>query len=189
MRKFPDYVISCDYDLKLHGKSESEIKELSSTAQKDETAKEIEEVGYKYLGILKYDKVKEKQMKFEFRNEYFRRTKLILKSQLNGRKKIMMLNNWAVFIMGFGGEIRRIRIRTEVSGIRINLRKCTERPESFLQRIKKSTQDVILQGCIFLEKKVEEDLLDTKKCGGRKKWPTLLRQKQHRTITSCNQNN
>ena len=46
-----------------------------------------------------------------------------------------------------------------------------------------------ITGCIFVEKKVEEDLLDTKKCGGRKKWPTLVRQKQHRNITSCNQNN
>ena len=91
-------------------------------------------------------------MKFEFRNEYFRRTKLVLKSQLNGRKKIIMLNNWTVSIMRFGGEIRRIRIRMEVSGIRINLRKCTERPERFLQRIKKSTQDVILQ-VVFLQKK------------------------------------
>ena len=44
---------------------------------------EIEEDGYKYLGILEYDRVKEQEMKDKFRSEYFRRTKLILKSKLN----------------------------------------------------------------------------------------------------------
>ena len=54
--------------------------------------REIEEDGYKYLGILKYDQVKEQEMKDKFRNEYFRRAELILKSKLKGRNKIMALN-------------------------------------------------------------------------------------------------
>ena len=54
--------------------------------------REIEEDGYKYLGILKYDRVKEQEMKDKFRNEYFRSAKLILKSKLKGRNKIMALN-------------------------------------------------------------------------------------------------
>ena len=58
-----------------------------------ETIREIED-GYKYLGILEYDRVKKQEMKDKFRNEYFRRTKLILKSKLNGRNKIMALNTW-----------------------------------------------------------------------------------------------
>ena len=56
-----------------------------------EKIKEIED-GYKYLGILEYDRVKEQEMKDKFRNEYFRRAKLILKSKLNGKNKIMALN-------------------------------------------------------------------------------------------------
>ena len=47
-----------------------------------EKIREIEEGGYKYLGVLEYDKVKEQEMKDKFRNEYFRRAKLILKSKL-----------------------------------------------------------------------------------------------------------
>ena len=52
----------------------------------------IEEDGYKYLGVLEYDRVKEQEMKDKFRNEYFRRAKLILESKLNGRNKIIALN-------------------------------------------------------------------------------------------------
>ena len=43
--------------------------------------------------------IKEQEMKVKFRNEYFRRAKLILKSKLNGRNKIMALDTWAVSIM------------------------------------------------------------------------------------------
>ena len=44
-------------------------------------------------------------MKEKFRNEYFRRAKLILKSKLNGRNKIMALNTWAVSILRYGAGI------------------------------------------------------------------------------------
>ena len=70
-----------------------------------EKIREIEEGGYKYLGILEYDRVKEQEMKDKFRNKYFRRTKLILKSTLNGRNKIMALNTSAVSILRYGARI------------------------------------------------------------------------------------
>ena len=70
-----------------------------------EKIREIEEDGYKYLGILEYDKVKEQEMKDKFRNEYFRRAKLILKSKLNGRNKIMALNSWVVSMLRYGAGI------------------------------------------------------------------------------------
>ena len=70
-----------------------------------EKMKEIEEDGYKYLGILEYDRVKEQKMKDKFRNKYFRRAKLILKSKLNGRIKITTLNTWAVSILRYGARI------------------------------------------------------------------------------------
>ena len=47
-----------------------------------EEIREIEEDGYKYLGMLEYDILKEQEMKDKFRNEYFRRVKLILKKQI-----------------------------------------------------------------------------------------------------------
>ena len=70
-----------------------------------EKIRDIEEGGYKYLGILGYDKEKEQEMKDKFRNEYFRRTKFILKSKLNGRNKIMALKTWAVSILRYGAGI------------------------------------------------------------------------------------
>ena len=57
-----------------------------------EKIREIEEDGYKHLGILEYDRIKEQEMKDKFRNEYFRREKMILKSKLNGGNKITALN-------------------------------------------------------------------------------------------------
>ena len=70
-----------------------------------ENIREIEEGGYKYLGIMEYDRVKEQEMKDKFSNEYFRRTKLLFKSKLNGRNKIMALNTWAVSILRYGAGI------------------------------------------------------------------------------------
>ena len=70
-----------------------------------EKIREIEEDGYKYLGILEYGRVKEQEMKDKFRNEYFRGAKLILNSKPNGRNKIMALNTWAVSILRYGPGI------------------------------------------------------------------------------------
>ena len=56
---------------------------------------------------MEYDIVKEQEMKDKFRNGYFSSTKLILKSKLNGRKKTMALNTWAVSILRYGAGILR----------------------------------------------------------------------------------
>ena len=49
--------------------------------------KEVTEEGYKYLGILELDKVKDQEMKQEFSAECMRRLKIIMKSKLHGRNK------------------------------------------------------------------------------------------------------
>ena len=46
--------------------------------------KNIEEGGYKYLGILEADGVKHEEMKDQIKKEYIRRVRNILKSKLNG---------------------------------------------------------------------------------------------------------
>ena len=117
-------------DLKLYGKSGNEIKGLVSTvdifiqdigmefgtkkcgviimnkgkvkATDGGKIREIEGDEYKYLGILEYEREKEQEMKDKFRNEYFRREKLILKYKLNGMNKIMALNTWAMSILRYG---------------------------------------------------------------------------------------
>ena len=57
-----------------------------------ETIKVVCVEGYKYLGILELDKMKEHEMKDIFRNEYMRRLKLVMKSKLNGGNKIKAVN-------------------------------------------------------------------------------------------------
>ena len=61
--------------------------------------KDIHESGYTYLGILEIDKIKEKEMKEKFSKSYLRRLRLILRSKLNGRNKIMTVNTWLVSVL------------------------------------------------------------------------------------------
>ena len=79
----------------------TDVMELPSS----EKIREIEKYGYEYMGILEYDRVMEQKMKDKFKNEYFRREKLILKRKLDGRNKIMALNTWALSILRYGAGI------------------------------------------------------------------------------------
>ena len=67
--------------------------------------REIEEEGYKYLGILEVDMMRKKEMKKRFVKEYKRRLKLVLKSKLNGKNKINAINSWAVSVLRYGANI------------------------------------------------------------------------------------
>ena len=44
-------------------------------------------------------------MKENFRRKYLKRPKLIMKSKLNGRNKIIAINTWAVSLMRYGAGI------------------------------------------------------------------------------------
>ena len=70
-----------------------------------ETIKEVEKDGYRYLGILELDKLKEKEMKDKLKREYLRRTRLILKSKLNGRNIIRAINTWAIPVLRYGAGL------------------------------------------------------------------------------------
>ena len=67
--------------------------------------KNIEEGGYKYLGILEADGVKHEEMKDQIKKEYIRRVRNILKSKLNGGKIISAINSRAVSIARYGAGI------------------------------------------------------------------------------------
>ena len=43
--------------------------------------KDVDENGYKYLGVLQADNLKNLEMKDKVRNEYMRRVKLLVKSE------------------------------------------------------------------------------------------------------------
>ena len=67
--------------------------------------RQIEEDGYKYLGILETDKIEESKMKVKFGKEYTRRLKLVLKSKLNGKNKIVAINTWAIAVLRYGAGL------------------------------------------------------------------------------------
>ena len=69
--------------------------------------KQMEEGGHKYVGILEGDQIMENEMKEIFRKEYTRRMKLVLKSKLNGRNKILAINMWAVSLLRYSRGIIR----------------------------------------------------------------------------------
>ena len=69
--------------------------------------KDIDETAYTYLEILETGKIKEKKMKEKINREYLRRLRLILRSKLNGRNKIMAVNTWVASVMRYGAGILR----------------------------------------------------------------------------------
>ena len=57
-----------------------------------EVMKQVGQEGFIYSSIIELDKVKETEMKEKITNEYKRRLRLILKSKLNERSKVMAIN-------------------------------------------------------------------------------------------------
>ena len=62
----------------------------------DTAIKELDQEGtYKYLGINEGDGMQHSKMKEKFRKEYYRRIRMVLKSELNAIKKIEPINTVA----------------------------------------------------------------------------------------------
>ena len=57
-----------------------------------EVMKEVEKEGYTYLGIVELDKIKENEMKEKTIKEDKRRLRLVVKSKLNRKNKIIAIN-------------------------------------------------------------------------------------------------
>ena len=86
-------------------KSGKIVKQNGIKLPNGQMMKKIDESGYKYLGIVEMDKIKETEMKDKFASEYKRRLKLVLKSKLNGKNKILAINTWAVSVWRYGAGI------------------------------------------------------------------------------------
>ena len=81
------------------GQKRGKITNMEGVVLPDEQImKEIEHRGYRYLGILETDHLKEKEVKDLCSKEYKRRLKLVLKSKLSGENKITAANTRAVAI-------------------------------------------------------------------------------------------
>ena len=57
----------------------------------------------KYLGILKADTIKQKEMKEEKLKEYLRRTRKLPEKKLHNRNLIKEINTWAVLLVRYLG--------------------------------------------------------------------------------------
>ena len=66
-----------------------------------EVMKDVDQDGYKYLGVLQTDVIMTKEMKKKVGDEYFRRVKLLLKSQLYAGNLIAGINAWAIGIVRY----------------------------------------------------------------------------------------
>ena len=84
---------------------DDKAKSIASNLPNEKLMKKIDEEGCKYLGILEYDKVKERGMKMEFVREYNRKIRVILLSKLNGKNKTKAINSWTVAIMRHGAGV------------------------------------------------------------------------------------
>ena len=86
----------------------------------EEAIKDIDESGYKYLGILEYDNILHGKMKEKIRSEYSRRVRLVLRSQLTSLNSIIAINTWAVPVVRYTAgvinwtkaEIKRMDTKT-----------------------------------------------------------------------------
>ena len=86
-------------------KREKVVKSEGISMPNGKMLKNIEEGGYKYLGILEADGVKHEEMKDQIKKEYIRRVRNILKSKLNGGNIILAFNSRAVSIIRYGAGI------------------------------------------------------------------------------------
>ena len=70
-----------------------------------ELIKEVDEGGYKYLGVLQDCRVMNEEMKEIVRNEYLRRVKAVARSKLYARNLMTAINVWAVSIVRYSAGI------------------------------------------------------------------------------------
>lgn len=66
---------------------------------------EMDESGYKYLGVLEGADIMQKEMKQKVRDEYLRRVKRVAKSKLYGGNLIKAINAWAVSVVRYSAGI------------------------------------------------------------------------------------
>ena len=77
------------------------VEEVGLELPSGEVMADVEEEGYKYLGVLQTDDFMYTEMKKKVKKEYFRRLKLLLKSQLYAGNLIAGINAWAIGIVRY----------------------------------------------------------------------------------------
>ena len=82
--------------------------------------KDVDEEGYKYLGVLQKDSLMSAEMKTKVKEEYFRRLRCLLRSELYAGNLIAGINSWAIGIVRYtagvldwgAGELKKMDAKT-----------------------------------------------------------------------------
>ena len=86
-------------------KKEKVVKSEGISMPDRNMMKNIEESGYKHLGIMEVNGVKHEETKCQIKKEYIRRVRNVLKSKLNRENIISAINARAVSIVKYGAGI------------------------------------------------------------------------------------
>ena len=103
--------VSSSQSSTLHGESEAVWQKLNGrlsghnsgmTVGKTDTINclELGQV-YKYLGVDESNGIQHSMMRKRLRREYFRRVKVILRTELYGRNKILAINEFALPVLTY----------------------------------------------------------------------------------------
>ena len=98
--------IGMEFGLEKCAKASFKKGKLTSTGNividVDTEIQELDQEGvYKYLGVDETDGIQHSKMKEKIRNEYNRRVRSILRTELNGRNKIEAINSLAVPVVQY----------------------------------------------------------------------------------------
>ena len=96
------------------------VEEVGLELPSGEVMADVEEEGYKYLGVLQTETFMYKEMKKKVLKEYFKRLKLLLKSELYAGNLIAGINAWAIGIVRYTagvldwtkGELSKVDVET-----------------------------------------------------------------------------
>ena len=77
----------------------------STTQPDDQHIGEVEEEGYRFLGILLFDQTLKTKMKGTITPEYIRRVKKLCRSKLNSGNLISGINAWAVSVARYSAVV------------------------------------------------------------------------------------
>ena len=87
-----------------------------------EAMKELDENGYKYLGVLEGADIMNREMKKKVKEEYLRRVKLVAKSRLYAGNLINGINAWAVSVVRYSAGVLNWT-KKELKGMDVRTRK------------------------------------------------------------------
>ena len=62
-------------------------------------------VACKYLGVLQHEEIQHKESKLALEQEFFKRTKLLLKSALYSRFLVRVINEYVAPVLHYSGEV------------------------------------------------------------------------------------